>query len=107
MLFGSIDAAINAGFTLQTIANPEANVRQLLMFPQVGRMLKDNNLDIINVLPAAKNKKYLLFSPISLIIKFIINFIPSARKKHQYLEYTNSNAVLIGGDYVLVETRKL
>ena len=105
-LFGSIDAAINSGHTIQTIENPEANVRQPLMFPQVGRLLDESNLEVKNIFPASKNKWYSIFYPISIIIKFITLFISKERSKGQYLEFTNNNSVLIGGDYILIEAVK-
>jgi len=107
LFFGSVDAGLNAGSTQQTINDPDANFRHCLMLPQIANSLYKHNFEIVNSFAAAVTWKHRFLWPFSLLIKLVNCFIPAARSNNQYLDITASNSMNPGGDYLLIEAKKV
>ncbi len=105
-LYGSIADAVNVGAMQQTIEDPEAHVRIPLLFPQMANALRDTGFELLNVYPVARRARRRWLTPLSWGIRLATHLVNTSRRERDWLDVTNSNSILSGGSYLLIEARK-
>jgi SAM-dependent methyltransferase len=103
LLSGSLDVAIETQECLQTIDDPEANVRLPLMYPRLNTLLQRNNFDVIDVQPAAVSARDRMLRPLAMLMLAAERLMPRARRAQLLTEHGNHRAVIAGGAYIYVE----
>ena len=103
LLFGSLS---NTSPAQQTIAAPEAHIRQALMFPQIATAIEATGLQLIGVRPAAPRALHRFLTPIGWLVRVAGRVAGHANRSNLFLKFTNSHSILTAGSYLLIEARK-
>jgi len=106
LLYGSLCNTVNLGEFKQTIDDPEANVRHLLMFPQLANLLEGAGFAITNVKAASIKPRHVLLAPLALPIwlaSWVV--VPETARKNRLREMRKP-PVFPGGKYLYIEARK-
>ena len=106
LLSGSIDQAIESQYCIQTIDDPQAHVRQPLMYPRVAAMLTEAGFVVSDVQPAAVDRRDRLLRPFAWAVRAAARLIPAGTSADMRLADANHRAVLAGGAYIFIEAER-
>lgn len=103
---GSIDEAIESQFCIQTIDDPEANVRIPLLYPRLHAMLLIAGFAVVDVRPAAVSTRDRMLAPIAWAVAALGRVLPSAVRSKLSIDQANALAIVGGGAYAFIEAVK-
>jgi SAM-dependent methyltransferase len=103
---GSLEEKITLPACEQTIKDPEAHIRNPLMFPRIALMLRDANFEIVDVKPAAVRARHRLLAPLAWLLKLLTALLPPGVRRRLRSDTGNASGVFPGGLYMLVVARK-
>ena len=103
LILGSITNTINESRYAQTIADPEANVRHVLLWPQLANLLESAGFAIVERRAASVRASHRVLAPLVWLIRLGTLFVSPGRARRNRLSETRSRAILPGGKYVYVE----
>lgn len=106
LLTGTIDQALESQECIQTIDDPEANIRLPLMYPRLHSMLQRSGFNVVDVKPAAISTLDRLLRPAALLVQVAGHTFPSSYRDRLGLPAGNISTVLGGGAYFFVEATK-
>ena len=105
LLSGSLNNMINSTSVQQTISDPEAYVRNAIVFPQIAFSLEKNSFEINSVKPSVIKLRHKLMLPFVVIIKGFSLFLGKSFWQRNFIKHTNSLGILIGGYYCIESTK--
>ena len=103
---GSLEEKITVPQCDQTIDNPEAHIRNPLMYPRIALMLEDASFQILEVNAAAVRFRHKLLAPIAWLIKLFMHILPPKVRQKLRSDLGNTSGVFPGGLYLLVVAKK-
>jgi len=106
LFYGSITNTINESNYIQTIDDPEANVRHLLFYPQLANLLESAGFDIVDIQHSSRKMRHRVMMPIAWAIRLGTLFISPKSRRRSRISETTSSALLPGGKYVFIEAKK-
>ena len=106
LYYGSITNTINESSFKQTSADPEANVRHHLFYPQLANHLESAGFKIVDLQAASVKTIHRLLWPLALGIQLASLLISPASRKRNRIARANSGALLPGGKYLYLEAVK-
>jgi len=89
----------------QTIDDPEAHFRNLLLYPTVKRRLGEAGFKIRS-LHVDRRRKLLLLFPLALLIRFVSMFASTEEREKDALADVNSGRILTGGNNLIIVAEK-
>lgn len=99
LLTGSLNNSVNTGAAQQTITEPEAHVRNAIVFPQIALSLERNDFSIAEIRSSNVKIRHRLMLPVAVLIKLLAMLLPKQIRHSNFVGYTNSMSLLIGGYY--------
>jgi SAM-dependent methyltransferase len=106
LLTGSLDRNLNDAQFDQTIAAPEAHVRQALLWPQLANALEAAGFRIATVRASNVKKTQVALTPVAWLIRGAALFVRGEKRRRNRVAETNASALLPGGKYLYVEAVK-
>jgi SAM-dependent methyltransferase len=106
LFYGSITNTINEGSFRQTIDDPEANVRNVLCYPQLANLLTGAGFEIVARRAASVRPIDRVLAPLGWLIALGALLISPRSRRRNHLAITNGSAILPGGKYLFLEVAK-
>jgi SAM-dependent methyltransferase len=106
LMVGSIDEAIESQYCIQTIDDPEANVRIPLLYPRLNAMLLNSGFTIVDVRSAAVSTRDRVLAPLAWLVAALSRVLPRDARAKLAIEEANALPIVAGGAYAFVEAAK-
>jgi SAM-dependent methyltransferase len=107
LLFGSIETReAEAEQGVNPLANPEADVRNRIMFLQLAQYIEAAGFQIVEVSKAPPVYARWWHGAVAWLVGLLSGFASPAKRKANRLDVVNGDAILRGGHYALLEAVK-
>lgn len=106
LIAGSIDAAIESQYCIQTIDDPEAHVRIPLLYARLHAMLIETGFKVVDVRPAAVSLRDRMLVPLAVLIAVLGRALPRTHRARLGMDHANALSVLGGGAYIFIDAVK-
>lgn len=83
--------------------DPENEVRIRLMYPQLAQYLHVAGFRIVAVRAATRCRRHILMAPAAVVVWLLAQLRSVTQRRRNFLETTNSGAILFGGYYMFIE----
>ncbi len=88
---------------LEPVPDPESTVRVAILYPQLAQYLHAAGFRIVAVRAAAKRRRHILLAPAAVVVRLLARLRSVAQRRRNFLDTTNSRAILFRGYYMFVE----
>lgn len=106
LISGSLEEMITVPTCEQTIDDPEAHVRNPIMYPRLHNILSTSGFKIESVKSAAVRRRHRALAPIAYLVKASLFFLPRSIRSRLRADEGNRAGVFPGGLYFLVTAVK-
>ena len=88
---------------LEPMPDPESAVRVRILYPQLAQYLHAAGFRIVAVRAVARRRRHILLAPAAVVVWLLARLRSVGQRRRNFLDTTNSRAILFGGYYMVVE----